>query len=99
MTTQISKPELLGLLRACVVSDPSFIAEVVTVMVSGAQEAVEQANRHAADMETLFVMSALHGKLPKSPRNREYLAAILERWAHLSRFNFAATIKELRATK
>ena len=42
---------------------------------------------------------APHGKLPAKPRDREYLATILERWEPQSRFNFAHTIKELRAKK
>ena len=99
MTTPLSKHEILGILRAIVMTDPEFIGEAVSAMVGGAHDAIQQANRHAADMETLFVMSALHGKLPAKPRDREYLATILERWEPQSRFNFAHTIKELRAKK
>ena len=96
MNGSISKSELLSLLRSIVMIDPEFIGEAVGAMVVGIQDSLKAANIHAADMETLFIMSALQGNLPKKIRDREYLATILERWAPESRFNFALTIKELR---
>ena len=92
----ISREELLLAIHTLAASDPSIVGEVITSLVSGLQNGVDRANKHAMDMETLFVMSALHGKLPTKQRDREYLATILERWAPQSRFNFAHTIKELR---
>ena len=99
MSDQISKSEVLALVRSLVRADPEFIGPLIGAIVSGAHDAVDKANRHAADMETLFVMSAMHGKLPTKLRDREYLATILERWAPESRFNFEHTIRELRTEK
>ncbi len=92
----MTKDEVLLALKGLVEADPSIFGAVVSAMVIGLQDAVDKANRHAADMETLFVMSAMHGKLPTKQRDRDYLATILERWAPQSRFNFAHTITELR---
>lgn len=90
--------ELLSKLRAMAMVDPSIVGAVIEVLTSGLQEALDKANRHAADMETLFAMSALHGRLPTKPRDREYLATILEKYADQSRLNFPAYIKDLRRT-
>ena len=90
--------ELLSKLRAMAMVDPSIVGAVIEMLTSGLQEALDKANRHAADMETLFAMSALHGKLPTKPRDREYLATILEKYAGQSRLNFPAYIKDLRGT-
>ena len=90
--------ELLSELRAIAMVDASIVGAVIEMLTSGLQEALDKANRHAIDMETLFAMSALHGRLPTKPRDREYLATILEKYADQSRLNFSAYIKELRRT-
>lgn len=95
----MTEEEFLELLRTTVEAKPELVGNVIASITSGLTRAVDKANRHAIDMETLFVMSALHGRLPTKPRDREYLATILERWAPESRFNFAHTIMELRAEK
>ena len=92
----MTRQELLAQLQLAVQTDPMLFNDAVSAMTFGLQQALDAANKHAADMETLFVMSAMHGKLPTKQRDRDYLATILERWAPQSRFNFAHTITELR---
>ena len=99
MTEQISRTQFCALLTNTIHAHPDWLTDAVLSLHAGMQSAVDDANRHACDMETLFVMSALHGRLPTKPRDREYLATILERWAPQSRFNFANAIKELRSKK
>ena len=95
----MKRSELLSELHAMVMVDPSIVGDVIKVLTSGLHESLDKANRHAIDMETLFAMSALHGRLPTKPRDREYLATILEKYANQSRLNFSAYIKELRKTR
>ena len=99
MTDNMDRHQFFTLLVNTIHAHPEWLADAVMSLHSGMQRAVEEANQHASDMETLFAMSALHGRLPTKPRDREYLATILERWEPQSRFNFAHTIKELRAKK
>ena len=94
----MTRQELLAQLQLAVQTDPMLFNDAVSAMTFGLQQALDAANKHAADMETLFAMSALHGRLPTKPSHREYLATILEKYADQSRLNFPAFIKELRRT-
>ena len=98
-TNQLGRSEFCSLLVTTLHARPDWLPDAIASLHAGMQQAVHDANAHALDMETLFAMSALHGRLPTKPRDREYLATILERWAPQSRFNFAHAIKELRSKK
>ena len=99
MNEPLDRSQFCALLESAIHEHPDWLADAIKAVHAGMQRAVSDANRHAYDMETLFVMSALHGRLPTKPRDREYLATILERWEPQSRFNFANAIKELRSKK
>ena len=99
MNEQMDRSQFCAMLVNVMHAHPDWLADAVMSLHAGMQSAVDDANRHACDMETLFAMSALHGRLPTKPRDREYLATILERWTPQSRFNFAHAIKELRSKK
>lgn len=94
----MNRSELLSELHSLATVDPSIVGDVIHVLTDGLHTALRAANQHAADMETLFAMSVLQGRLPTKPSDREYLATILEKYADQSRLNFPAYIKKLRGT-